>query len=129
MALLPPRLSPWWLLVFVVTAVLWTTLLLGVGYINNQGQLPPWSTVGTAFGVVSGATGLLALLASLGLRATFVSTHIGLALGLVWMLAATAGPNEGFADLAAFAAFLMLGALGLGLGLLVDLVLFLRRRH
>ncbi len=127
MALLPPRKSPWWLLVFVVTALLWTAVLLGAGYFNS-GQPPPWPTVWTALGVVSGATGILALLAFLGLRATFACAQIGLACGLVWMLAQFAGPNNGWADLAAFAGFLMLGAIGLGVGLLVDLVLFLRRR-
>jgi hypothetical protein len=127
MALLPPKKSPWWLLVFVVTALLWTAVLLGAGYFNS-GQLPPWPTMWTALGVVSGATGLLALLAFLGLRATFAGAHIGLASGLVWMVAQFAGPSDGWADLAAFAGFLMLGAIGLGVGLLVDLVLFLRRR-
>src|SRR5690606_536429 len=43
---LPPRKSPWWLLVFVVTALLWTAVLLGAGYFNN-GQPPPWPTVWT----------------------------------------------------------------------------------
>ena len=127
MALLPPKKSPWWLLVFVVTALLWTAVLLGAGYFNS-GQLPPWPTMWTALGVVSGATGLLALLAFLGLRATFAGAHIGLASGLVWMVAQFAGPSDGWADLAAFAGCLVLGAIGLGVGLLVDLVLFLRRR-
>ena len=56
------------------------------------------------------------------MRATFPGAHIGLASGLVWMLVQFAGPNNGWADLAAFAGFLMLGAIGLGVGLLVDLV-------
>ena len=102
-------------------------MLLGAGYFNS-GQLPPGPTVLTAFGVVSGATGILALLAFLGLRATFAGAHIGLVSGVVWMLVQFASPNDGWADLAAFAGFLMLGAIGLGVGLLVDLVLFLRRR-
>ncbi len=127
MALLPPRQSPRWLLVFVVTAALWTSLLLGAGYLNN-GRLPPLPTMLTALGVVSGAAGILALLAFLGLRATFACTHGALAIGLVWMLVAFTSPNDGWGDLAAFAGFLMLGAVGLGLGLLIDLVLFLRRR-
>ena len=46
----------------------------------------------------------------------------------MWMLVQFAGPNNGWADLAAFAGFLMLGAIGLAVGLLVDLVLFLRQR-
>ena len=127
MALLPPRQSPRWLLVFVVTAALWTAMLLGAGYLNNA-HLPPWPTMLNMLGVVSGATGILALLAFLGLRATFACTHLGLAIGLVWMLVTFTRPNDGWADLAAFAGFLMLGAVGLGLGLLIDLVLFLRRR-
>jgi hypothetical protein len=127
MALLPPRRSPSWLFVFIVTTVLWTAGLLGVGYVNN-GHLPPWPTMLNILGVVSGAAGILALLAFLGLRATFACTHVGLAIGLLWMLAAFASPNDGWGDLAAFAGFLMLGAVGLGVGLLVDLVLFIRRR-
>lgn len=127
MPLLPPRQSPRWLLVFVVTAVLWTGVLLGAGALNS-GQLPPWPTALTALGVVSGATGVLALLAFLGMRATFVCAHLGLTIGVVWMIAAFARPSDGWADLAAFAGFLMLGAIGLGVGLLVDLILFLRRR-
>ncbi len=38
------------------------------------------------------------------------------------MVAQFAGPSDGWADLAAFAGFVMLGAIGLGVGLLVDLV-------
>lgn len=102
-------------------------MLLGAGYLNN-GHLPPWPTMLTALGVVSGAAGILALLAFLGLRATFICTHLALAIGLVWMLVAFTSANDGWADLAAFAGFLMLGAVGLGLGLLIDLVLFIRRR-
>lgn len=127
MALLPPRRSRSWLIVFAVTSALWTAALLGAGYLNN-GYLPPWPTMLNVLGIVSGAAGLLALLAFLGLRATFACTHAGLAIGLVWMLAAFASPNDGWGDLAAFAGFLMLGIVGLGVGLLVDLVLFLRRR-
>ncbi len=127
MALLPPRQSPRWLLVFVVTAALWTALLLGAGYLNN-GHLPPAPTISSVLGVVSFAAGILALLAFFGLRATFACAHLGLAIGLVWMLVAFTRPSDGWGDLAAFAGFLMLGAVGLGLGLLVDLVLFLRRR-
>ena len=44
------------------------------------------------------------------------------------MVAQFAGPSDGWADLAAFAGFLMLGAIGLAVGLLVDLALFIRRR-
>lgn len=127
MALLPPRRSPTWLLVFVVATVVWTAVLLGAGHFNSRTP-PPWSTMWAALGVVAGATGILALLAWLGLRATFAGAQLGLVSGLVWMVVQFAGPGDGWADLAAFAGFLMLGAIGLGLGLIVDVVLLLRRR-
>ena len=52
MAVLPPRLSRSWLLMFAVTAALWTAALLGVGALNN-GHLSPWPTILNIAGVVS----------------------------------------------------------------------------
>jgi hypothetical protein len=122
-ALLPPRLSPWWLLLFIVTLVLWTTATL-------NGALPLLSrmtgTTWTALAVVWGATGLLALLAFLGLRATFAGAHIGLTIGLMWRVAFLNGSNDGWQEFLAAGGFVGISALGLGVGLMVDFVMFLR---
>lgn len=127
MALLPPSRSPWWLLVFVVTATLWTGALLGAGYLNS-GVAPAWSAALTAAKVVGGGTGALALLGSLGARRTFALAHLGLVVGYALLLNSFARMADGWADLAGVATFLICGAIGLALGLLADLVAYLRRR-
>lgn len=127
MALLPPSRSPWWLLVFIVTATAWTGALLAAGYLNS-GTAPAWSAALTAAKVVGGGAGALALLGSLGARRTFACAHLGLVVGYALLLNSISHMTDGWADLAGVATFLMCGAIGLAVGLLADLVAYLRRR-
>lgn len=126
MALLPPSRSPRWLLVFVLTAAAWTGAMLGAGYLNT-GVAPTWPAALTAAKVVGGAAGALALLGLLGARASFTLAHLGLVVGYVLMLGTFVRTTEGMADLAALATFMMCGAIGLGLGVIVDIVRYVRR--
>ena len=55
---------------------------------------------------------------------------LGLLIGVSQMLSqAYAGPHEGMADLAAVASFLMFGAIGVVLGVMIDLGVWLVRRR
>lgn len=127
MALLPPNRSPWWLLVFVVTAAVWTGALLAAGYLNS-GTAPAWSAALTAAKVVGAGAGALALLGSLGARRTFALAHLGLVVGYALLLNSFSRMADGWADLAGVATFLICGAIGLGLGVIADLVAYFRRR-
>lgn len=128
MALLPPSRDPRWLLVFAVTTIVWTSALLGAGYLNS-GVAPAWSAALTAAKVVGGGAGALALLGSLGARRTFACAHLGLVVGYALLLASFSRSADGWADLAGVATFLICGAIGLGLGALADLVAYLRDRR
>lgn len=127
MDLLPPSRSPWWLLVFVITSIVWTGALLGAGYFN-RGVAPEWPAVLTAAKVVGAGAGALALLAALGARRTFVCAHLGLVVGYVLLLNSISHMADGWADLAGVASFLICGAIGVGVGLLADLVAYLRSK-
>lgn len=128
MALLPQRRSPLWLLVFLVTAVAWTGAILLAGWLN-RGEPPTWVVVASVAKVVGAATAGLAVLGAIGARATFIGAHLGLLVGYVQMLVTFTTTTEGMADLAALATFMMLGSIGLGVGVIVDLVLFFRARR
>lgn len=128
MALLPQRRSPLWLLVFVVTAVAWTGAVLLAGWLN-RGEPPTWVTVASAGKVLAAITGALAVLGALGARATFIGAHLGLLVGYAMMVNTFTTTNEGMADLAAVATFLMLGSIGLAVGVIVDIVLVIRSRR
>lgn len=128
MALLPQRLSPLWLLVFLVTAVAWTGAVLLAGWLNN-GTPPTWVTVMSAAKVLGAIAAGLAVLGAIGARATFIGAHLGLLVGYVLMVTTFTTSTEGMADLGAVAMFLMLGSIGLGVGIIVDLVLYFRSRR
>ncbi len=125
MTLLPRTRSPWWLLVFAITALLWTGALMGVRALGG-GEFDPASALTVAKVAAAGAAAL-ALLGALGARFTFLLAHAGLLVGWAFLMNTVAGPHEGFADLAGVAFFMVAGAVGLGLGAIVDLVRFFRR--
>lgn len=127
MALLPQRRSPLWLLVFLVTAVAWTGAVLLAGWLNH-GEPPTQVTVISAAKVLGAIAAGLAVLGAIGARATFIGAHLGLLVGYVSMVTTFTTSTEGMADLGAVAMFLMLGSLGLGLGVIIDLVLYFRAR-
>lgn len=126
--MLPASRSPWWLLVFVVSAAAWIGLLLLSGWLNN-GAPPTVATVLPVAQVIAAITGVLALLGGFGMRAAFVGAHVGLAIGWAQMVATfTSSGSESMADLGAVALFLMLGGAGLVVGLIVDVVRLVRAR-
>ncbi|PCC72083.1 hypothetical protein SAMN02745121_01292 [Nannocystis exedens] len=119
--MLPPALSPRWLVVLLVTAALWTGLAMLAAYLNT-GQPPTLETLRGASLSLLLIAGPPALLGFLGARMGFLFAQIGLLIGYLLLLRAFAGPNTGgFEDLAAVATFLMLGAIGLGLGTVLDI--------
>jgi len=129
MAIVPRRGSPWWLLVFLILAALLTAGVVGTGW-KNSGQPPETATLLSITGVCAGLAVALTLPGALGARATFVGGSLGLLIGLAQMLAqAFSGPREGMADLAALLGFLMLGAIGAVVGIVVDVGLWLARRR
>jgi hypothetical protein len=100
------------------------TLTLAVALITagalNRGTIT--SEVVLNISVVSAATMLvLAGLGYIGARTTVLGTFVGLLLGYAQMVWVFTRSNDGFADLAGLAGFLMFAALGLALGLLLDL--------
>ena len=128
MAIVPARRSPWWFLVFVILAALLTAGVVASGW-KNSGKLPETNTLLSITGVCSALALVLALAGMLGARAMFVCGSLGLLAGLGQMLMqAFAGPHDGMADLAAVVGFLMFGAIGAGVGLLIDLGMWLARR-
>ena len=120
MPLLPPRRSSRWLLVFLATAGLLIAGLLWVGSANS-GQAPAQDTVLAVVGVGALLSAMLTALGFFGARATFACALLGLLVGLVQMIYVALSAHEGMADLAALASFMMYGAIGLGVGLLVDI--------
>jgi hypothetical protein len=120
MPLLPPRLSARWLLVFVVTAALLAAGLLWVGTANS-GRAPAQDVVLSVVGVSGGIAAVLSLLGAFGARASFACALLGLLIGLAQMIYVALAGSEGMADLAALASFMMYGAIGLGVGALIDL--------
>jgi hypothetical protein len=127
MPILPPRLSSRWLLIFLVTAALLIAGLLWVGA-ENSGRPPTVEAALPVVGVAGGIAGFLSLLGALGARATFACATLGLLIGLAQMIQVALTAHEGMADLAALASFLVFGAIGLGVGAVIDLVRALRRR-
>lgn len=124
---MPKTLSPWWLVVFLVSALVWWGAMLAAGYVNS-GSAPTAAVVVSAAKVVAVWSAGLAALGAFGARRGFVGAQLGLLVGYVWMLRGFARPSDGWADLAGVATFVVCGAIGLGIGLLVDLVVALRRR-
>lgn len=129
MAILPSALSPRWLLVFVVTAALWTGLALLAAY-GNTGVAPTLETLRGAAPSMLVVTAPPAVAGLVGARLGFLLAHVGLAIGYLLLLSALSGPSSGgWEDLGAVANFLLLGVVGLAIGLVADLVrYFIRKR-
>jgi hypothetical protein len=118
--LVPARKSPRWLHAFVIgTLVLATGLVIAGAW--NRGEVDGRIVLNIAM-VSALIVGVLSVLGWLGASATFPFAMVGLTIGYVHMVWVFAGTNDGFADLAALAGFLMLGAIGTGVGGVVDLV-------
>lgn len=128
MPLLPPPRSARWLLVFLATAALLAAGLVWVGSANS-GRAPAQDTVLAVVGVSAGIAGVLALIGALGGRATFACALLGLLVGLGQMVYVALTAHEGFADLAALASFMVYGAIGLGVGALIDVGRWLGARQ
>lgn len=129
MALIPPTRSPRWLLVFVVLTVLWVGAVLLTGWLNT-GTAPPTEAILQVVQVLAAANGVLALLGALGARATFAGAQIGMLVGWLQMILtfATTTDSASMADLGAVALAMILAAIGLGVGVIVDLVRLVRAR-
>ena len=120
--MVPPALSPRWLLVLLVTAALWTGLAMLAAYLNT-GQGPTLETLRGAAVSLSLIAAVPVVFGFFGARLGFLLAQVGLIIGYLLLLRAFAGPNTGgFEDLAAVATFLMLGAIGLGVGTVIDII-------
>lgn len=128
MAIVPARRSPWWFLVFLILAALLSAGVVATGW-KNSGQEPQINVLLSIVGVCSGLALALTLPGMLGARATFVCGSLGLLIGLWQMLSlAYAGAHEGMADLAALLSFLMYGVIGVVIGGMIDLGIWLVTR-
>jgi len=128
MAILPARRSPWWFLAFLTLAALLAAGVVATGW-KNSGKPPETNTLLSIVGVCSGMALALTLPGMFGARATFVCGSLGLLIGLWQMLSlAIAGSHDGMADLAAVASFLMFGAIGVLVGVVIDLLVWLATR-
>ncbi|MDC0721543.1 hypothetical protein [Nannocystis bainbridge] len=128
--MVPTALSPRWLVVLVVTAALWTGLaMLAANF--NTGQGPTLETLRGAALSLSLIAAVPVVFGFFGARLGFILAQVGLLIGYLLLLSAFAGPRTGgFEDLAAVATFLLLGAIGLGVGTVIDIVRwFLARRR
>ncbi|MBL8968977.1 MAG: hypothetical protein JNK56_00265 [Myxococcales bacterium] len=129
MAIVPAQRSPLWFLMFLTLAALLTAGVVLTGW-KNSGKSPETNVLLSIVGVCSAMALALTLPGMFGARATFVCGSLGLLIGVSQMLSqAYAGPHEGMADLAAVASFLMFGAIGVVLGVMIDLGVWLVRRR
>ncbi len=119
MPLLPSRRSARWIPVFLVTTALIAAGLVWSGSAGD-GQAPAQDTVLAIVGVSGAIAAVLAVLGTLGARATFGCALLGLLVGLTQMIWVGSHSHEGMADLAALASFFLYGAIGLGVGALID---------
>lgn len=120
--MVPPAFSPRWLVVLLVTAAVWIGLTLLAAYLNT-GQPPTLETVRGASLSLLLTVALPVAFGCFGARLGFLGAQLGLVVGYVLMLRAFAGPHTGgFEDLAGVATFLVLGAVGLGVGTLADII-------
>ncbi len=127
-SVIPAARSNGWIGVWLLTAVVWSGALIGLGTWRN-GALPPTETLASITAVTSGIALVLAVLGYFGARASFAGAALGLCLGLAYMAYVYATTTDGMADLAALLSFLMLGAAGLVVGIIVDVVAAVRRRQ
>jgi hypothetical protein len=121
---LPPTRSPRWLLVFTIGTVVLAGALLVAGA-TNRGTVDG-RVVANISAVSAIVMAVICGLGWLGARATWLGTVGGLAVGYIQMLWGFARASDGFGDLAALAAFLMLTTIGFGVGALIDLVWWIR---
>ena len=119
MPLLPPRRSAVWLLIFPAATALLAAGLVWAGSAANGGAAPQ-DVVLAIVGVSGAIAGALTVLGALGARATFACAMLGLLIGLARMIWVAQHTHEGMADLAALANFFLFGAIGLGVGALID---------
>jgi len=119
MPLLPPRRSAVWLLVFPAATALLAAGLVWAGSASNGGAAPQ-DVVLAIVGISGAIAGTLTVLGAFGARATFAFAMIGLLVGLARMIWVAVHPHDGMADLAALANFFLFGAIGLGIGALID---------
>lgn len=126
--MLPSTRSPWWLLAFVLLALQLFGALVGLAMYRN-GDVPPPETLASIAGVTAGIAAALSLIGWFGGRATFACATLGLFAGLAYMAWVYANVNDGMADLGALMTMLMLGALGLVLGIVLDIVRAVRSRR
>ena len=119
MPLLPPRRSARWVLVFVASTVLLAAGMIWAGSAGDIGP-PPQDTVLAIVGASALLVAVLSLFGALGARATFACALLGLLIGVAQMVWVATHAHEGMADLAAFASFLLYGAVGLVVGVLID---------
>lgn len=94
----------------------------------NRGAIEARAVLNVAL-VSAVLVGVLSVLGWLGARATFLGAMVGLGVGYVHMVRIFASTNDGFADLAALAGFMMLGAIGTGVGIVADIARFLVHRR
>ncbi|HEY8378604.1 MAG TPA: hypothetical protein VIK91_19055 [Nannocystis sp.] len=127
MADLLPTFSPRWLLAFAVTAAFWIGAALLAAYINT-GQPPVAETIQGASVTLAVIAAIPALFGFFGGRLAFLGAHLGLLAGYVFMVRSFGQHGQGFEDLAAVAMFLLLGAAGLVLGLVADIVRYALHR-
>lgn len=119
MSLLPPPRSARWILVFLAATVLVAAGMIWAGSAGANGA-PPQDTVLAIVGASGLLVAVLSLLGAFGARATFACALLGLLIGLGQMIWVATHAHEGMADLAAFASFLLYGAIGLVVGILID---------
>ncbi len=129
MAIVPAQRSPWWFLVFLTLAALLAAGVVATAWTNN-GRPPETNVLGSIAGVCSAMALALTLPGMFGARATFVCGSLGLLIGVGQMLSqAHAGPHDGMAGLAAVASFLLFGAIGVVVGVMIDLGGWIVRRR
>lgn len=128
--LLPSPRSVGWLGAFGVGTVVLASGLVGAASLNRS-TIEARAVIDVVL-VSAALVGVLSVLGWLGARATFLGAMVGLGVGYVYMVRIFAGTNDGFADLAALAGFMMLGAIGTGLGIVADIARWIvhrRRAH
>lgn len=113
---------------FVVLAAALGGAIVGLGAYRS-GSAPPLETVGSVAAVTSGIAAVVALLGFFGARATAVGAIVGLGIGLVQMTYVYTTSTDGMADLGALLTLLMLGAAGLVIGVVIDVVRAVRSRR
>lgn len=117
---LPKARDRAWSWIFVVATVVLASALLLAGSLNRSqitGQIVFNITV-----VSTVASAILSALGFFGARLTVLGAAAGIVIGYVQMVVAFVRSTDGFGDLAGLAGFLLLTAVGFGVGLVADVV-------